>query len=104
MRGQSAKVNRRARNNVQTTLRLPAGLYARAKAFVEGRTTGSVNELMVNALRAYLRAAERKEIDDAFKPMTEDAAYRKEALQIAADFAESDAEAIVLGERDLAGL
>ena len=85
-------------------MRLPAGLYLQAKAFVEGRSKGSVNELIVNALAAYLRAAERKAIDDAFKPMAQDAAYRKESIKIAHEFAANDGETIVLSERDLAGL
>jgi hypothetical protein len=92
------------RGNVQTTLRLPERLYAQAKAFVEGQASGSVNELIVNALTAYLRAVERRAIDDAFKPMAVDAAYHREALKIAREFAASDAEAIVLSDCDLAGL
>jgi hypothetical protein len=92
------------RNNVQTTLRLPAPLYEQAKSFVEGLEGRSVNGLIVNALTAYLRAAKRKRIDDAFKPMIADRAYQREALKIAEQFAASDEEAIELSERDLAGL
>lgn len=46
---------------------------------------------------------ERKAIDDAFQGMAEDKQYQREALCIAEEFAASDAEALELTERDLAG-
>ena len=88
---------------VQTTLRLPRQLYERAKLFVESGSKGSVNELIVNALTAYIRAMERKVIDDAFRPMATDKLYRREALRLSEQFSASDAETIELGERDLVG-
>ncbi len=96
----SAKKSR----NTQTSLRLPETLYARAKEAVEAGATGSVNELLVKALTAYLRALERRAIDEAFKPMAEDAVYQREALKIAEQFAVSDAESLRLSEQDLVGL
>lgn len=88
---------------MQTTLRLPRQLYERAKLFVESGSKGSVNELIVNALTAYIRAMERKVIDDAFRPMATDKLYRREALRLSEQFSASDAETIELGERDLVG-
>jgi hypothetical protein len=88
---------------VQTTLRLPRQLYERAKFFVESGSKGSVNDLIVNALSAYMRALERKAIDEAFLPMAADKRYQREAVRLAEQFSASDAEAIELGERDLTG-
>jgi hypothetical protein len=88
---------------VQTTLRLPRQLYERAKLFVGRGSKGSVNDLIVNALAAYVRAMERKAIDDAFLPMATDKQYQREALRLAEQFSVSDAETIEIGERDLVG-
>jgi len=89
--------------NLQTTLRLPKKLYERIKGHVQRDQTVSVNEFIVNALAAYVRAVERKAIDDAFRGMADDKQYQREALMIAEQFAESDAEALELSERDLNG-
>jgi hypothetical protein len=88
---------------VQTTLRLPKRLYERAKQHVDQEQTGSLNEFIVSALTAYLRAVERKAIDEAFAAMANDEPYRREALKIAEQFAAADAEALELTERDLMG-
>src|SRR5713226_8675534 len=88
---------------VQTTLRLSRQLYERAKLFVGRGGKGSVNDLIVNALTAYVRALERKTIDDAFRPMATDKQYLREARGLAEQFAASDAETIEIGERDLIG-
>lgn len=90
-------------HNLQTTLRLPKQLYERVKNYVERDQTSSVNEFIVNALAAYVRAVERKAIDDAFLGMADDKQYQREALLIAEQFAASDAEALELSERDLIG-
>ncbi|MGC2229887.1 MAG: hypothetical protein WBA09_00125, partial [Candidatus Acidiferrum sp.] len=99
MRTQGKKTSR----NVQTTLRLPKQLYERAKQHVERQQAGSVNDLIVNALAAYVRAMERKAIDDSFRGMGEDRQYRREASRIAEEFLASDAETLELTERDMAG-
>ncbi len=88
---------------VQTTLRLPRQLYERAKLFVERGNTSSVNDLIVSALAAYIKAMERKAIDDAFRPIATDKRYQSEAMHIAKQFSASDAESIEIGERDLVG-
>jgi Arc/MetJ-type ribon-helix-helix transcriptional regulator len=90
-------------HNLQTTLRLPKQLYERIKSHVQRDQTVSVNEFIVNALAAYVRAVERKAIDDAFLGMADDKQYQREALMIAEQFAASDAEALELSERDLIG-
>jgi hypothetical protein len=89
---------------MQTTLRLPRPLYDRVKGLVEREHAGSVNDFIVNALAAYVRAVERKAIDDAFADMADDTQYQREALLIAEQFARSDAEALELSERDLIGV
>ena len=90
-------------HNLQTTLRLPKQLYERIKSHVQRDQTVSVNEFIVNALAAYVRAVERKAIDDAFLGMADDKQYQREALMISEQFAASDAEALELSERDLIG-
>jgi hypothetical protein len=95
---------RKSTSNLQTTLRLPSHLYARVKSHVERAQTGSVNDFIVKALAAYVRAVERKAIDDAFLGMADDKQYQREALTIAEQFAASDAEALELSERDLIGV
>lgn len=89
--------------NMQTTLRLPRRLYERIKGHVGRKQRGSVNDFIVKALAAYMRAVERKAIDDAFRGMADDKQYQREALLIVEQFAASDAEAIELSERDLFG-
>jgi len=81
---------------VQTTIRLPRDLYEKAKSFVDKRDldVGTLNELVVAALSAYMTMAKRRQIDQAFAAMAEDADYQKEARMIAADFEASDWEAL----------
>ena len=99
----STRHETRTTRKFQTTLRLPRKLYEQAKLFVEREKTGSVNDFIVNALAVYMRAMERKAIDDAFIGMAGDRQYQREALRIAGEFAVSDAEALDLSERDLVG-
>ena len=82
---------------------MPEGLYESAKKAVEAGATNSVNELLVKALTAYLRALERRAIDQAFQPMANDRAYRREAVKLAEEFSVSDAESLRLSEQDLVG-
>jgi len=96
------KTSKRHRKT-QTSLRLPDALYERAKRAVEFGAAESVNNLLVKALSAYLRALERKAVDEAFRPMAKDGAYRREALKLAQDFSASDFESLRLTEQDLVG-
>lgn len=91
-------VIRAGKGPVQTTIRLPRGLYEKAKSLVDERNldVGTLNELVVAALSAYISMARRRQIDRAFAAMAEDTEYQKEAQVIAAEFEESDWEALGL--------
>lgn len=93
----------RSHGKTQTTLRLPRKLYEKAKRMIESREGGSFNDFIVTALAAYVRALERKAIDESFKGMANDRDYQRETRRIMKEFSASDAETIALTERDLAG-
>lgn len=89
-----------------TTVRLPRPVYDQAKCVVdrEKGTAGSrisLNDLIVAAIKAYLRMYKRRQIDAAFACMAEDAEYQKEARLLAEEFEYSDWEALGLEEADL---
>lgn len=91
-----------------TTVRLPRPVYDQAKLVVdkEKRGTGttlSLNDLIVSAIKAYLKMYQRKEIDAAFSKMAEDADYQKEATLLVEEFQHSDWEALRIEEEDLMG-
>jgi hypothetical protein len=89
---------------VQKTLRLPSSLYRQVKTLVkEENKADSINDFIIAALTAYIKAMHRKIIDDAFCRMAEDADYQKEMLLISEEFAESDAETIHLAAEDVIG-
>jgi hypothetical protein len=89
-------------DRVQTTVRLPRPIYENAKSLLDGnvRDVRTFNELVITALRAFIRLTKRKQIDQAFAAMAEDAHYQKEARVIAADFEESDWEALELADKE----
>jgi len=94
----AAKMDRK----VQKTLRLPNTLYEQAKTLVEEeKKAESINDFIVAALTAYVKAMHRKIIDDAFCKMAEDTDYQKEAILISEEFADSDAETIAIADEDL---
>lgn len=84
-----------------TTVRLPKSLYDKAKRAVAEGNLSSLNDLIVTAVRAYLRFAERRRIDAAFAQMADDVRYQDEAKLIAEQFGPSDWEAIELADQDL---
>lgn len=92
-----------------TTVRLPGPLYDQARDVVEKEKSGgpgnsiSLNDLIVTAIKAYLRMYRRRQIDAAFASMAEDTDYQKEAALLAEEFEHSDWEALELEEADLAG-
>jgi hypothetical protein len=92
-----------------TTIRLPLPVYEQAKCVVakeRGSTatgTISINDFIVNAIKAYLKMIKRRQIDAAFAGMAEDADYQKEATLLAEEFEHSDWEALRLEEVDLEG-
>lgn len=81
---------------VQTTLRLPKPLYEQAKAAIEeGHTEAeTINDFIIAAIQLYTKILSRKRIDAAFRPMSEDADYQKEAQLITEEFSQSDWEAL----------
>jgi hypothetical protein len=94
----------RTKRSLQTTLRLPDSLYQRARRLVvEDKHVDSMNDLIITALSAYLKALDRKMIDRAFAAMADDTEYQSEAKRIAREFAESDAEATRLADKQFAG-
>jgi hypothetical protein len=62
----------------------------------------SMNDLIVRAITAYLRMYKRRQIDSMFAHMAEDVDYQKEASLLAEEFAQSDWEALQIGEDALA--
>jgi hypothetical protein len=77
---------------VQTTTRIPEPLYKEAKSAAE-ETQNSVNDLVVLALKAYLRKVRKMKIDASFKSMKTDQAYLDDTERIEDEFAHSDWEA-----------
>jgi hypothetical protein len=89
-----------------TTVRLPRPIYDQAKCVVEKEKGGvgqriSLNDLIVTAIKAYLRMYKRRQIDAQFAGMAEDADYQKEAQLLAEEFEYSDWEALRLEEAEL---
>ena len=89
-----------------TTVRLPRPLYEQAKCIVEkekglaGQSI-SLNDLIVTAIKSYVRLYERRQIDAQFAGMAKDAVYQKEARLLAEEFEHSDWESLGLEEADL---
>jgi hypothetical protein len=81
---------------IQTTIRLPRNVYQKAKSLIDkpGSEIDTFNDLVVEALQAFVRAARRRQIDEAFSMMSSDAAYQHEALEIAREFEDSDWETL----------
>ena len=91
-----------------TTVRLPRPVYDQAKLVVDKEKGGSgatisLNDLIVSAIKAYLKMYQRRQIDAAFAKMAEDTDYQKEAALLAEEFEHSDWEALRLEEEDLTG-
>lgn len=87
---------RAASEKVQTTLRLPRSLFAQIEELLQSGVSRAAgfNEFAAAALRAYVRALRRKQIDAAFREMGADNSYQQEAEKLAEEFAESDWEAL----------
>jgi hypothetical protein len=58
-----------------------------------------LNELLVNSLNATLKRLTREEIDADFASMRNDAQYRREADNLAEQFATNDAETMRSAEK-----
>lgn len=90
-----------------TTVRMPQRLYAQALSVIEkeksagkSRRAISLNDLIVSAVAAYLKAHQRRRIDAAFAGMARDVAYQREAKRLIEEFEPSDWEALRLGEEE----
>ena len=79
-----------------TTVRLPKRLYEEARTVVRLRSTdaNSLNDLPVESLSVSRKQIRRKQIDDEFSMMKNDAQYRRESQLIAEQFAANDRETI----------
>jgi hypothetical protein len=90
-----------------TTVRIPVPLYDQAKEMVcsekAAGATVSLNDVIVSAIKVYVKIHARRKIDAAFAGMAEDANYQKAATLLAEEFEVSDWESLGIGEDDLAG-
>lgn len=84
----------------RTTVALPKELLEAADEAVTGGAARSRNELIARALRHELEALQRRLIDETFAGMADDPVYRREAEEVAEEFARSDWEAFLASEAD----
>ena len=77
---------------------LPSQILAESERAVKNGSFGSINELIIKALKRELAAQKRAEIDAELAKMAEDIEYQKEALQLESEFALAQWEALQLGE------
>jgi metal-responsive CopG/Arc/MetJ family transcriptional regulator len=85
----------------RTSLDLPPDLLQRTDEAVRLGVARSRNTLIAVALEDYLNALDRaSSIDARFAEMQHDARYRELHLELAARFAESDAETLAVVEED----
>lgn len=79
---------------VRTTLDLPASLRDRIQSAIKQGVAPSQNTFIVQALEEHLARLEEARIDAEFAQMAEDEGYQTLQLQIAAEFAQADWEAL----------
>jgi len=75
---------------VRTTVALSADLLEEVDAVVQEGQADSRNDFLEKALRIQLATLHRAAIDAEFAKMAGDRAYRKDAVQIAEEFAVAD--------------
>jgi metal-responsive CopG/Arc/MetJ family transcriptional regulator len=81
-------------NNTRTTIALPTALLAATdRALTEGKAK-SRNELIARAIQRELALIRRAEIDTDLSQMAQDAEYQAEVLQMEAEFAVAQWEAL----------
>ena len=85
---------------VRTTLTLPAGLVKRSQHFVDSGIAPTRNALIVEAIEQFLHELERQEIDRQFEAMADDEEEIALNEQIESEFAASDWEALLEGEKE----
>ncbi|MBD2676104.1 MULTISPECIES: CopG family ribbon-helix-helix protein [Nostoc] len=83
---------------VRTTLTLPKDLLEATDKAVEAGKAKSRNEFVARALRRELAAQKRAEIDAVLAEMASDVEYQTEVLQMEAEFAPAQWEALKLEE------
>ena len=79
---------------IRTTVDLPANLRDRIQSAIKQGVAPSQNTFVIQALEEYLARLERTRIDAEFAHMAEDKRYQTLQLQIAAEFAHADWEAL----------
>jgi len=79
---------------IRTTLDLPTSLRHRIQSALKHGVAPSQNALILQALEEHLTRLEEALIDAEFAEMAEDESYRTLQLQIAAEFAQADWEAL----------
>ena len=86
---------RRTKRKIRTTISLPEPVYQAARSLVNSHASpgASMNGFFEAAVTAYLKQFKRKEIDEQFAAMANDAAYQGEAAAISEEFSQSDWEA-----------
>ena len=84
---------------VRTTITVPTDLINRSQHFIKNGAIPSRNALIVSALEHFLLLLERQEIDRQFDMLAEDTAYQALNEQVVVDFADSDWDALRVGER-----
>jgi len=84
-----------------TTVRLPRGLYERAREVVKKGWTeaSSLNELLVESLDNRLKELRRAQIDAEFEEMSRDAQHRRESDVLARQFASNDRDTLHSAEK-----
>ncbi len=83
-----------------TTLTLPKDLLEATDKAVRSGKAKSRNEFVTQALRRELAAQKRAEIDTALAEMASDLEYQTEVLQMEAEFAPAQWEALKLEETE----
>ncbi|MBN3898895.1 MAG: ribbon-helix-helix domain-containing protein [Nostoc sp.] len=83
---------------VRTTLTLPKDLLEATDKAVQAGKARSRNEFVTRALRRELAVQKRAEIDAALAEMANDLEYQREVLQMEAEFAPTQWEALKLEE------
>ncbi|MEH1817685.1 MAG: ribbon-helix-helix domain-containing protein [Nostoc sp.] len=83
---------------VRTTLTLPKDLLEATDKAVQSGKARSRNEFVTRTLRRELAAQKRTEIDAALAEMANDVEYQAEVLQMEAEFAPAQWEALKLKE------
>lgn len=87
-----------SQTRVRLTVDLPEELVEQATVAVKRGAARSRNQLIAQALEAYLRELQESQIDAQFAEMAEDEKYRALALQVTQEFERSDWEALQLSE------